>query len=322
MNLTEVQSELDNIEKNISRLKSEIVKMNLPKIEEKKITIDYGKITEMAKKAPITINTIKNERFETAETLLSALSCLVSAEDEGFGKRLLYLNRLYIGCGHEMSAEEICKCGFEFDIEKLRQICEENANYKYTFLVEAFIILNLSGDISEKLLSCITDMAEILSCDKEEIGVTATVAKSVLLGNTDCLLQAPVQTKRWAGRFRDYIPYDWIVKNRKYLPKYPETEIYGNIQYCKQKYDMVKAGDVLIKYKKYSDSEKKKVIAPCDGIFFFTKDNGSLCVASYFDKYTDYCSDWTARNASKTAIASSLGGLFKDYFDAMMNIYK
>lgn len=299
MNLTEVQSELDNIEKNISRLKSEIVKMNLSKIEEKKITIDYGKITEMAKKAPITINTIKNERFETAETLLSALSCLVSAEDEGFGKRLLYLNRLYIGCGHEMSAEEICKCGFEFDIEKLRQICEENANYKYTFLVEAFIILNLSGDISEKLLSCITDMAEILSCDKEEIGVTATVAKSVLLGNPDCLLQAPVQTKRWVGRFRDYIPHEWIVKNRKYLPKYPESQIYNNIRYRKQKYDMVKAGDVLIKYKKIDDSKMTEVIAPCDGIFLYTKDNGSLCVVSYFDRYTDWYGDYIKKIRKK-----------------------
>ena len=212
MNLIEIQSELKDVEKQISQINLKIEKMKSKPEEEKKN--NFALISKMAKRHPIKRITITTAPEWVKKKFIGGLAYLILTEDSKISARLLYLCRISIGCGIELSAEDIYKAGLEFEIGDI----EELEDYKYSFLVEALIIANMTETeyVSFNMFGLIADIANILVCDKEEIRVLAQVAKSVLVGNTDLMDDIPLPSNhQWYGRFNDYIPKEWIVSKRK-----------------------------------------------------------------------------------------------------------
>lgn len=214
MNLTDLQQELRSIESRIEMLHNEIEQMK-PKTEDEKRN-DFEKITKLAGKAPIVRTSISAAPEYVKKTIFSSLSYLLLLEETDISDRLLYLCRLAKGCGYDASAEELYKNGLEFEDADLARMETELAGYQFTYLVEAFLIANISGEASGKLLSVIADLANVFGIEKEEIQVIGLVAKSVLTNHFDFMLELPVLDKnRWSGKFRDYIPEEWIISQRK-----------------------------------------------------------------------------------------------------------
>lgn len=91
-----------------------------------------------------------------------------------------------------------------------------------------------------------------------------------MMDDTEILLNIPIPTEnRWMNRFWNYIPYEWIVKNRKEvgvicIKKYKKTDGDANdcISPCKitesiQSESIVRTGDIICKYTQKQKLKKK-----------------------------------------------------------------
>ena len=186
MNLTDLQMELRSIEEHISQLHNEIEKMK-PQAEEGKKK-DYESIDRLAKKHAVEHTRLNRAEEYVKKTFIRGLAYLLAAEKTEVHDRLLYLTRLSVGCGLDMTSEEIYKSGIEFEAADIEGLCTNLTEYKYTYIVEALIIANLSGEPPVHMLSVIADIAQTMGLDKEEMQVTAQVAKAKLTDNMDIKL--------------------------------------------------------------------------------------------------------------------------------------
>lgn len=214
MNLTELQVELRDIEKHISQLHLEIENMK-PKTDEEKKT-DYDAITKLAKQYPITGLGISDASDIQKKQFVSSLSYLLLTEEKNVYARLLYLCRLSFGCNLKLVAEDIYALGLEFKSKDIDKVCMDLENYKYSYLIEAFVIANLSEKSSTNILKIIADIAKVMGCDQEEIRVLAQIAKSKLMDDIDIVNHIPLPSRnRWSGKLNDYIPKSWIESQRE-----------------------------------------------------------------------------------------------------------
>ena len=327
MDLTELQAELRSMERKLVELQTEVEKMKPQPGDERKK--NYETITRLAQMHPLKNAGLDSAPENIKKLFVRGLSFLLQAEEEEQYSRILYLCRLSMGIGLALSAEDICRIGACFDMEDMGALCLDLADYKYPFLTEAFILANLSGECSGSFLGLIAETAEIMRCDREEIQVIAQIAKSVLTGNPDVLGELPAPSRnRWSGKFRDYIPQQWIAGQRKkcaelYIPK--DFGKFGALWYNPNSWsslatghkiiDRIQAGSVVKKgqcichYKEKTIAKGtlpktayKAVSAPCDGIAFFidekrksSEQDGQkeryilIYVVSWFDDYDDFC---------------------------------
>lgn len=307
MNLTDLQVELRKMEEHLAALHLEIEKMK-PKKEKKK-TMDFETITNTAKQYPLNHLKIAKESEGLKKKFIYSLSyLLLTKENSDVAGRLLYLCRLAFGCKMNVTAEDIYRSGLEFEAGNLEKISKELIVYKHSYLIEAFIIANLS-EVSVERLIIIADMAKLMDCDKEEICVIAQVAKSRVLDNPDVMQDMPcLEKNRWSGKFEEYIPEMWLVSQRKEciticLDKY-ENKKSTNIRYSPmllnrddyelnhpcviknrlQMASIVKKGDIILEYEQGVEKQKS-IKAPMDGILYFLGMQKNSSVLGRTDKY-------------------------------------
>lgn len=317
MTLTDLQVELRNIEEHISQLHTEIEKMKPQTNEQKKK--DFETITKLAKQHPIDGIEISNASEVLQKEFVKGLSYLLTLEEKDIYPRLLYLSRLAIGCGLKETAEDIYKLGLEFEVKDIEKICNDLQQYKYSFLIESFIIANFSEATSINMLTVIADIASMMDLDKEEIQVLALVAKSRLLKNLEILKTMSVSSvNKWSGKLGDYIPKELIIsqriecvticteKNLKidwdsiYERMYAKGKVLKSITGKKSYYtktpcvieqqlqsgSFVKSGDTIFIYKEGIATKVTKTIkAPKDGIVFFIEEEKKGEVEERNDKY-------------------------------------
>lgn len=327
MTLTELQLQLREIEKRISTLQNEIENMK-PKPEEEKLN-EFEKITNLAKQ-----NVIKNSKIEEAspeikKIIIECLAYISCIEDQNINLRLLYLCRLANGSGYDISVGELYRKGIEFQIEDLNWMCEELADYdcidyKYTLLVEGFVIAGITGNRTQQMLSCIVDFATILKCDQEEICYLSTMAKSLLIDDQDYILQVPLpKEKRWKGRLREFLSDEWIIKQRHICAILCVEKNYESRKdnlfkdLWSDQFDMSKAKSSIGPRKAYKISKKLKsgtivkkgqtvcewrektasnsnnkkniITAPCNGVLYYMTDKRENKARTDKNKYVVIC---------------------------------
>lgn len=322
MDLTDLQVELRSIEQRIAALHLEIDKMK-PRTEEKK-RADFEKITKLARKHPLMNSEISSIPEPDRRQLIGGLSGLLLADGGDNYEGLLYLSRLSRGWGIEFSAEDIYKEGIKFSSENAEKVCSVLQKYKYTYLVEAFVIAGLAEEERDEKFSMIADMAVLMGCDKEEVQVTAQVAKCRLMEKWELLKELPEPSRpRWLGKFGGYIPKEWIIGQRICCGRLQETIwkdviLYSSGQRVGRKKhpcvikkrvetgSVVKKGDFILEYEEGNDVEesnnailsmfllgtkknepgvKKTITAPCNGVVFFIKDNRKSEIQEKVDEY-------------------------------------
>lgn len=227
MNLTELQIQLRSIEEHISDLQAEIEKMKPQPEDEKKAM--FEKITELASKYPLENRRLPKSSNVDVKTYISCLTYISLADDSKIHDKLLFLCRLSRGMGLSMSSEDVFRMGLEMDKKYFDKACSELRSQKYSFLADAFILVNINEEATEASFRLIADIAKIFECEKEDLRAVAMVAKAVLIEDFNVLEQIPVPSKnRWMGQFRQHIPATWIESHRikcgeicmeQYLPK-------------------------------------------------------------------------------------------------------
>lgn len=227
MNLTELQIQLRSIEEHISDLQAEIEKMKPQPEDEKKAM--FEKITELASKYPLESRRFPKSSNVDVKAYISCLAYISLADDSKIYDKLLFLCRLSRGMGLPMPSEDVFKMGLEIDEKYFDKACSELKSQKYSFLVDALILVNITEEATESSFRLIADIARIFECEKEDLRAAAMVAKAVLVEDFNVLKQIPVPSKnRWMGQFREHIPADWIKAQRvkcgslcteQYLPK-------------------------------------------------------------------------------------------------------
>lgn len=322
MNLTELQKELQNLQEHISKLYFEIEKMKPQSEDAQKEKFDT--VTRLAIRYPISLSSISNIPEYCQKEFVKCLAYLILVDEDELYNRLLYLCRIVFGCKLKMSAEDVYKSGLEFETKDMEILCNELQEYKYTYLIEAFILANLSEKHSVSMMKVIADMAVLLGCDKEEVYVLSQVAKSRLSGNMLYMVEDfPLLSKnRWSGKLDDYISKDWLVSQRKkcvsiWIKNTKRYEmIFGKpckVKNKKESDTIVKTGDTVLVYEKEvthkeekNETKKITVTAPCNGIVYYIesikgirgKKYLDVYVVSYFDNYKDFC-EWHKNKTDK-----------------------
>ena len=213
MNLTELQIQLRSIEEHISDLQVEIEKMKPQPEDEKKVM--FEKITELASNYPLESRCFPKASNLDVKAYISCLAYISLADDSKIYDKLLFLCRLSHGMGLPMSSDDIFKMGLEIDEKYFDKACSELKCYKYSFLTDALILVNITEEATEDSFRLIADIAKIFECEKEDLRVAAMVAKSVLVEDFNVLKQIPVPSKnRWMGQFKEHIPAEWIKAQR------------------------------------------------------------------------------------------------------------
>lgn len=88
--------------------------------------------------------------------------------------------------------------------------------YKYVYLTDAFVMALLLEQGREAFVRRIVDLATLLSCDTQDVYVISEVAKSVVTQRYDNLDDMYVEEpNRYAGKFDDFIPRQWIEQRRE-----------------------------------------------------------------------------------------------------------
>lgn len=319
LNLTELQIEIKEVEKHLSSIRSEIEKLK-PKKEEEKFDFDY--ITELAEKYPLDYLKISNASDIQKSDFIKGLSYLLLNGGRDIYEGLLYITRLAVGIRLPISSQEIYMNGLAFETKDLYNICANIEDYKYSFLIEAFIIANLCESRDNSKLGIVAEFAEILGCDKEDVYVISHIAKSKLVGDLSVLDDiAPPSQNKYSKKFDDYIPWDWLINKRNECAKLcinmqgiwqlllNSTNV-KSIEKREPNGKVVKKGDTLLTYT--SDHRRKKIVSEFDGIVYFIENSETskrndgieytylyVYVVSYFDDYENF-EKWFKKGRRKT----------------------
>ena len=213
MNLTDLQIELRQMEKQLSVLHNEIEKMKpKPKDEEKN---DFDKITELAGYYPISVDNLQNIDMDKKRRFIGALAYLIFLDESDRYGRLLYINRLSRGIGYDVTAEQIYILGMELVGKPIDEFLNNINEFKELYVLEAIIIANVSKEISNSIMMFISDIAQLIALDKESIKILAIIAKSYITQNDRFLYDLPnPQNNNWINRFGSIISEEYLNNKR------------------------------------------------------------------------------------------------------------
>lgn len=274
MNLTELQVQLNqlqlNVEKQVSQLSAEIEKMKPAKQESE---IDYEAITRVAKKYPMNGLDICHAPEQIRKEFVTMLMYLFVSDEKGLPERLLYLTRLTAGCNLQMGAKDVYQSALATGTDDVERLSSELADYRYSFVIEAFVVANLHAEIDKDVWALLADVAQLMKCDQEEIVVLSHVAKYKLTGDTRHLDEIPLpKTNRWSGKLREYIPRKWIESKRRFCVQITLQLEEGfrmkkgkcNVEQKKENGVLVHRGDSILVYKELVEKKEKFIFARDD----------------------------------------------------------
>lgn len=306
MNLIDLEAKLRTMENQISQILAEVEKA---KSETEETKIDYDAIMRVAKKYPINELDICHAPEQLRKEFVSMLMYLFVADDNGLAERLLYLTRLAVGCKLEMNAKDVYQSALTIKMDDVERLSGELADYRYSFVIEVFVVANLSVGMDKNAWTLLADIVQLMKCDEEEIVVLSHVAKYKLTGDTRHLDEIPLpKTNRWSGKLREYIPREWVESKRyvkEQLLVWLSVPISSDRAYegiCKitdslKSGTIVKEKDVILRYEKAYEGGRKAssfgffgkdtsfkynciihpmwktmtMTAPCDGIVYFSE---------------------------------------------------
>lgn len=220
MNLTELQSELRSISKRMNDLERAVEQMK-PKSEDEKAN-EYRTITDLASKYPIIGRGLDTIGENTQSMYLKVLAGMALAEEEYLQERLLYVTRIAAGIGEpSYSAEQIVELGTKFDAADMEELSTDIEPVRDNFLVDAFMVANICGGASERMLGTLAELATLLDCDAECIFVLTTISKGLLTDDFEFLEKMEKNfSYQWRGKSLLIAPEKWLIEHRICCGKY------------------------------------------------------------------------------------------------------
>lgn len=260
MDLAGMQKELCFLKRRINEMEISVEQMKL-KPEEKK-TAEYKIIDDLASLHPLTRDVLECAEESTQHLYIGILGNMALSENEYREARLLYIAKIMMGMsGQEKAVEQIIELGLRFEAEELNYLFSDLEQVKGSFLVDAFVVANICGKASEQMAAMLEPFTKALGCDREDIEVIATVAKSVMTDDFSDLDRLKNKiSPNWNRRFPGALPERWLAGYRVYCGQYcVSTDLtqYGDkmvaVPRCHVKKqveagEMVKKEDELVSY--------------------------------------------------------------------------
>lgn len=219
--LTALQTELKALEKRSQQLAMDIGQLSNTidemKPQKNDVTSEILKtMTSFAKRNPLTSKRLHTLSLVEKKEYMASLAQLVLQSSVSHESAMLYLCRRAVGAQAVADAEELYEQAYAFDFSKMDEWSQTIEPYKYVYLTDAFVMALLLEQGREAFVRRIVDLATLLSCDAQDIYVISEVAKSVVTQFYDNLDDMYVEEpNRYAGKFDDFIPQQWIEQRRE-----------------------------------------------------------------------------------------------------------
>lgn len=348
MNLTELQSELRSISKRMNDLEMAVEQMK-PKSEDEKAN-EYRTITDLASKYPIIGRGLDTVGENTQSMYLKVLAGMALAEEEYLQERILYVTRIAAGIGEpSYSAEQIVELGTKFDVADMENFGTDIEPVRDNFLVDAFMVANICGGASERILGTLAELATLLDCDAECIFVLTTISKGLLTDDFEFLEKMEENfSYQWRGKYLLIAPEKWLIEHRiccgRYCIGHELPFIDSNsTPKCDVKFKLnqgtiVKKGTKLVSFKEEfhdivmpafyaklrgDEKQEKTIFALADGVVYYIRDDIKnkvtgmienfvmVYVVSRFDNYDAFC-EWYQDLKTRDEERSESGGNIAD----------
>lgn len=219
--LTALQTELKALEKRSQQLAMDIGQLSNTidemKPQKNDVTSEILKtMTSFARRNPLTSKRLHTLSLVEKKEYMASLAQLVLQSSVSHESAMLYLCRRAVGAQAVADAEELYEQAYAFDFSKMDEWSQTIVPYKYVYLTDAFIMALLLEQGREAFVRRIVDLATLLSCDTQDVYVISEVAKSVVTQCYDNLDDMYVEEpNRYAGKFNDFIPQQWIEQRRE-----------------------------------------------------------------------------------------------------------
>lgn len=277
--LLEIQTELREIGKRMQELAEEVEELKESKSGNK--TEEYKQIELKAKNHKIEnkqLAAMPQMAKELYLTLLTAAAQLGGAYEK---ERLSFIWRIAGGCGYSGSLEALIQKSMKIDSSFLDDVREQLGTVKESFVLDALLVLNLSGKAAAEEMAFLAETADILGCTSEDLRVLSLLVKALIEGDEQGfqdIFPEGEYTGKWSGQFWHHISEEWIRNARHQV-----YDGYGEVLYANGA--LVKVGSVLKIIKgEFSDSEEKITI-PRSGILVYTENLRSVWYAPYLPRY-------------------------------------
>lgn len=219
--LTALQTELKALEKRSQQLAMDIGQLSNTidemKPQKNDVTSEILKtMTSFAKRNPLTSKRLHTLSLVEKKEYMASLAQLVLQSSVSHESAMLYLCRRAVGAQAVADAEELYEQAYAFDFSKMDEWSQTIVPYKYVYLTDAFIMALVLEQGREAFVRRIVDLATLLSCDTQDVYIISEVAKSVVTQCYDNLDDMYVEEpNRYAGKFDDFIPQQWIEQRRE-----------------------------------------------------------------------------------------------------------
>lgn len=347
MNLTELQSELRSISKRMNDLEMAVEQMK-PKSEDERAN-EYRTIMNLASKYPIIGRGLDTVGENTQSMYLKVLADMALAEEEYLQERLLYVTRIAAGIGEpSYSAEQIVELGTKFDAADMENFGTDIEPVRDNFLVDAFMVANLCGGASERILGTLAELATLLDCDAECIFVLTTISKGLLTDDFEFLEKMEKSSSyQWRGKSLPIAPEKWLIEHRICCGRYcighespfkdsnstPKCDVKSGLKQG----TIVKKGTKLVSFTEESyrgdfgmrmivygvRKQERTISALADGMVYYIRDDIKnkvtgmiekffmVYVVSRFDNYDVFC-EWYQDLKTRDKERSESGGNIAD----------
>lgn len=161
----------------------------------------------------------KNIKLKNADEIVKKyylqFLCVITYMDKNsFDSKIALIKQIATNIEYKLNEDEIEMLGIDFNSEKLNNMIPLVKEHKYSFIVDSFVIANLSSKLDENVISAIISIAEELDFIKEDIEVLSTLAGCIMKDNYDDLDKLQINSSKWLGVVSEYIPENWLEKRR------------------------------------------------------------------------------------------------------------
>lgn len=309
--LLDIQKDIRVLEKNIQEINECVKNINTDittiRNSSEDVTIDYSKIEALAEQLDFEkhpLSKIRNDR--TRQIYLEMLLNIVrlNQDEESIVNRLIFIQWIQIQFKCKKSLEELYIDSLNDNKQMIYEMVKVlSKNYKESFLVDALIVANITGIVSDEIYQYLADISSILGFSISEVKNLAFVSRVVLSQNLSCASRENLYFL--LDRFDSFEHYLMDISNRDIIRllrviavELPDNEA-SNFKWKVKQNQIVAKGEVIATYTK----EKlvyMEIKAPVDGkLFQFRNNNTNYGVIAHKYDNKDSIKDWVKSKNKK-----------------------
>lgn len=179
-----IKNELTSLDKRLENIDGELSNFR----DLSPTNTEYINIYELALTFPKISHPILNENVTVKRNYFSLLLMISTLDDSINDEQLLFLQRIILMDNNSKLDDYISNLGninFQNAIFQLNEVVKNK--YRMQLLLDMIILSNLSKGTEKKSYEIISSFAAVVNCSKQDVGMLAQIAKTILLNDISYL---------------------------------------------------------------------------------------------------------------------------------------